>query len=46
MAGLCAAGALVSALFVSNHRTAAGGLRPHPRTHACALPLTERTEDP
>jgi EmrB/QacA subfamily drug resistance transporter len=41
MAGLCAAGALVTALFVSNGRAAEPVLAPHPRTHACALPVPE-----
>jgi EmrB/QacA subfamily drug resistance transporter len=43
MAALCAAGALVTAIWVSDDRTPAPGLAPHPRTHACALP--SRSED-
>jgi EmrB/QacA subfamily drug resistance transporter len=44
MAGLCAVGALVTALFVADDRTTAmAGIMPHPRTHACALPAG--TED-
>lgn len=39
MAGLCAAGALVTAVWVADDRTPAPGLAPHPRTHACALPV-------
>ncbi len=41
MAALCAAGALITALFVSDARTAAPRLVPHPRTHSCALPVPE-----
>jgi predicted MFS family arabinose efflux permease len=47
MAGLCVAGALVTAVWVSDARAgaaaAAGAPRaaPHPATHACALPATD-----
>jgi EmrB/QacA subfamily drug resistance transporter len=38
MAGLCAMGALVAGLFVSDDRVVGPALAPHPRTHACAPP--------
>ncbi len=38
MAGLCAAAALVTAVFVSDDRLAGPRLTPHPRAHGCALP--------
>jgi EmrB/QacA subfamily drug resistance transporter len=42
MAGLCAAGALITALFVfDDTRTDAPRLAPHPRAHGCALPVPE-----
>jgi EmrB/QacA subfamily drug resistance transporter len=41
MAALCAGGALIAGLYVSDDPTAAPGLAPHPRTHACALPVSE-----
>jgi hypothetical protein len=41
MAGLCAAGALVTACFVADRGAAAPALAPHPRTHACALPVPD-----
>jgi hypothetical protein len=40
MAGLCAASAVVTALFVSDERFSGLHLPPHPRTHACALPVS------
>jgi MFS family permease len=41
MAGLCAGGAVVTALFVSDERKGGPSLLPHPRTYACALPTPE-----
>jgi EmrB/QacA subfamily drug resistance transporter len=45
MAGLCVAGALVTAVFVSDARADADAppLTPHPQVHGCALPLTRST---
>lgn len=40
MAGLCVAGAVVTAALVSDARARAVGRAPHPATHACALPVT------
>jgi EmrB/QacA subfamily drug resistance transporter len=39
MAALCAAAALVTALFVSDSRTAVPPLVPSPRCHGCAAPV-------
>jgi EmrB/QacA subfamily drug resistance transporter len=42
MAGLCVAGALVTAALVSDARAEnAPAAAPHPATHACALPVTD-----
>ncbi|MCW2993047.1 MAG: transrane efflux protein [Conexibacter sp.] len=38
MAGLCVAGAVVTALFVSDARAAGPLIAPHPQAHGCALP--------
>lgn len=42
MAGLCAGGAVITALFVSDERQGGPSVLPHPRTHACALPSAGR----
>ncbi len=39
MAALCAGAAVITALFVSDGRTAAPALVPPPRCHGCALPV-------
>jgi EmrB/QacA subfamily drug resistance transporter len=39
MAALCAGAAVITALFVSDSRTAAPALAPPPRCHGCALPV-------
>jgi hypothetical protein len=42
MAGLCVAGAVVTAVWVSDARAGAVARpAPHPATHACALPTTD-----
>ncbi len=41
MAGLCAGGALIAGVFVSDDRAVAPQLAPHPRTHGCALPVPD-----
>jgi len=46
MAGLCAGCALIAGLYVSDDPTAAPGIAPHPRTHACALPVQEAAGTP
>jgi hypothetical protein len=46
MAALCAGGALITALFVSDARAEAPRFVPHPRAHACALPVAEPTATP
>lgn len=44
MAALCGAGALVTAVLVSDApATAPAGAAPHPAAHACALPVTDTT---
>jgi hypothetical protein len=43
MAGLCVAGAVVTAVDVSDARAAGPAVAPHPRTHGCALPDPDPT---
>jgi hypothetical protein len=42
MAGICVAAAIVSAVFVSDARSAAPSLTPAPRISSCALPTRDQ----
>jgi EmrB/QacA subfamily drug resistance transporter len=45
LAGLCVAGAAVTALLVADHAPAAAATTPHPGLHACALPIPATESD-
>jgi hypothetical protein len=42
LGGLCVASAVVTGLFVSDDRMARAQVAPHPRTHGCALPVSNQ----